>query len=442
MTTALLPASLDRAAPRSLAGDRYLLALCLILLGYAVDGRGFAYLFLGEVALAAGLILIACSRGWGAVWEIPQILLLIPLCVWGAARTVPYLNSDRVDAVRDAMLWGYSGFALIVAALIVSDPTRLLTLLERYKRFTRIFLIAIPIVGLVYRGLWYSLPRWPWAGVPIIEEKEGDVLVHLSGILAFWIAGLETDVNPIWMVLLTINVAAMGVIDRAGLLAFGVATAVCAVYRPLHPMIWRLAGAMVVAVVLLWATNIHIAVPGGKGREISFDQFVTNVKSMTSDTGTDGLDSTKEWRMEWWRDIVRYTVRGKYFWSGKGFGVNLADDDGYQVMSDRSLRAPHSAHLDMLARAGVPGLVLWVILQASWGLGVFAAFLSSRRNGEERWQGVLLFLLALWAAFLVNASFDVFLEGPMGAAWFWTIFGAGAAAAWLYRRHPEVLYSA
>jgi hypothetical protein len=206
-------------------------------------------------------------------------------------------------------------------------------------------------------------------------------------------------------------------------------------------MIWRLAGAMAVAVVLLWATNIHIAVPGGKGREISFDQFVTNLKSMTSDTGTDGLDSTKEWRMEWWRDIVRYTLRGKYFWSGKGFGINLADDDGYQVMSDRSLRAPHSAHLDMLARAGVPGLVLWVILQASWGLGVLAAFLSSRRNGEERWQGVLLFLLALWAAFLVNASFDVFLEGPMGAAWFWTIFGAGAAAAWLYRRHPEVLYS-
>ena len=53
---------------------------------------------------------------------------------------------------------------------------------------------------------------------------------------------------------------------------------------------------------------------------------------------------------------------------------------------------------------------------------------------------LLLFLLAIWLAFLVNSSFDVFLEGPMGAAWFWTIFGTGAAAAWLYRRHPQVLY--
>lgn len=440
MTTASIPIPLERAEPRSVAADRYLLALCLILLGYAVDGRGFAYLFLGEIALAAGLVLIACSRGWGSVWEMPQILLLIPLWVWGAARTVPYLGYYRVDAVRDAMLWGYSGFAVIVAALIVSEPARLLTLLDRYKRFARIFLIAIPIVALVYHGLWYSLPRWPWAGVPVIEEKEGDVLVHLGGILAFWIAGLETEINPIWMVLLTINVATMGVIDRAGMVAFGVATAVCAVYRPLHPMIWRLVGAMGIAVVLLWATNIHVPVPGGKGREISFEQFVINLKSVASDTGTDGLDSTKEWRMDWWHDILHYTLRGRYFWSGKGFGINLANDDGYQVMSDNSLRAPHSAHLDMLARAGVPGFILWVILQASWGIGVFTAFLSSRRNDEERWQGVLLFLLAIWAAFLVNASFDVFLEGPMGAAWFWTIFGAGAAAVWLYRRQPEVLY--
>lgn len=440
MTTAALPVSLERARSRSSAADRYLLLLCLILLGYAVDGRGFAYLFLGEMALLAGLVLVVCSGGWGAVWEMPAMLALIPLWVWGAARTVPFLRVYRVDAIRDAMLWGYSGFALIVAALIVSNPRRLITLLERYRKFARIFLIAIPIVALVYRGMWASLPRWPWAGVPVIEEKEGDVMVQLSGILAFWVAGLDGDINPLWTVLLAINVATMGVIDRAGVLSFGVATAVCAIYRPLHPMIWRLVGAFVLALVLLWATNVHVDVPGGKGREISFDQFVTNIRSMTTDTGSDGLDSTKEWRMEWWHEIVRYTFHGKYFWGGKGFGVNLADDDGFQVGAVDTLRAPHSAHFDFLARMGVPGLLIWILVQATWGLCVLGAFLSSRRNGEERWQGVLLFLLALWAAFLVNSSFDVFLEGPMGASWFWVIFGVGAACVWLYRRHPEVLY--
>ena len=435
-TTSLAGRPLARAS----AADRYLLLLCFVLLGYAVDGRGFAYLFLGELALLAGIAVLASSRGWGAIFEIPQILLLLPFWAWGLLRTAPFLAEHRIDAVRDAMLWGYSGFAFIVAAIIVADPSRLAALLRHYRRFAHVFLVLIPLVAIAYRFAWAALPRWPWAGVPVIEEKEGDILVHLAGILAFWIAGLDADVHPVWIVLLTLNVAMMGVVDRAGLVAFGAATMICAVYRPLHPMIWRLLAAAALAIVLLWATNVHIEVPGAKGREISFDQFVTNVKSMASDTGTDGLDSTKEWRMEWWRDIARYTFGGRYFWTGKGFGVNLADDDGFQVLADHSLRAPHSAHMDFLAREGVPGLLLWIVLQLAWGWGAWSAYLSSRRNRDERWQAVFLFLTALWVAFLVNASFDVFLEGPMGAAWFWTIFGTGAAAMWLYRRQPEVLY--
>jgi hypothetical protein len=436
VTTPLVhPSAARRSAP-----DLYLLAVCLILLGYAIDGRGFAYLFFGEMALAAGMVLLIGMRGWGAVFQIPQILLLLPFWAWGIMRTAPFLHEYRVDAVRDAMLWGYSAFAFIIAALIVAEPARLVTLLRRYRTFARWFLIAIPIVAMCYRFFWFALPRWPWAGVPIIEEKEGDVLVHLSGILAFWIAGLETDVKPGWVILLAINVATMGVIDRAGLLAFGVVAFVCALHRPLHHMIWRLLAVFVIAVVLLWATDLHIQVPGGKGRDISFDQLVTNIRSMGSDTGSDGLDSTKEWRMDWWHEIIRYTVRGQYFWTGKGFGVNLADDDGFQVLADDSLRAPHSAHMDFLAREGVPGFLLWIVLQAAWGAGVGGAYLASRRADDERWQAVFLFIFAIWLAFLINSSFDVFLEGPMGGIWFWTIWGAGAAALWIHKNRPETLY--
>ena len=28
--------------------------------------------------------------------------------------------------------------------------------------------------------------------------------------------------------------------------------------------------------------------------------------------------------------IIDYTVFGDYFWTGKGFGISLADDDGFQ----------------------------------------------------------------------------------------------------------------
>jgi hypothetical protein len=52
---------------------------------------------------------------------------------------------------------------------------------------------------------------------------------------------------------------------------------------------------------------------------------------------------------------------------------------------------------------------------------------------------LFLFLFAYYMAFLINASFDVYLEGPMGGIWFWSIYGTGVGALWVYRNRPEVL---
>jgi hypothetical protein len=39
----------------------------------------------------------------------------------------------------------------------------------------------------------------------------------------------------------------------------------------------------------------------------------------------------------------------------------------------------------------------------------------------------------------VNMNFDVYLEGPMGGIWFWTVWGYGVAVMWLYRHRPQFL---
>ena len=80
------------------------------------------------------------------------------------------------------------------------------------------------------------------------------------------------------------------------------------------------------------------------------------------------LEGTKEFRLRWWSDIINYTINGPYFWTGKGFGINLADDDGFQVYADHSLRAPHNGHIEILARTGVPGLILWILMNAAIGV--------------------------------------------------------------------------
>ena len=43
--------------------------------------------------------------------------------------------TERWATVRDAMIWGYSLFALIVFEYILAQPRRLATLLRWYSRF-------------------------------------------------------------------------------------------------------------------------------------------------------------------------------------------------------------------------------------------------------------------------------------------------------------------
>src|SRR5207248_9349956 len=100
---------------------------------------------------------------------------------------------------------------------------------------------------------------------------------------------------------------------------------------------------------------------------------------------------------------------------------------------------PHNGHLAMLARAGVPGLTLWALVQVTWAWSVLRAYVWSRRLGERNWPELFLFLLGYWIAFMINASFDVYLEGPMGGIWYWTVYGVGLAAVAIHRTDPAAL---
>ena len=70
------------------------------------------------------------------------------------------------------------------------------------------------------------------------------------------------------------------------------------------------------------------------------------------------------------KQIQNYTLRGEHFWTGKGFGVSLAEVDGFVVCYNHNappLRSPHNAFMTILARGGVPGNgALFVLTLTSW----------------------------------------------------------------------------
>ena len=419
----------------------------MLLAGLAIGGKGFAYLglpplFITELMLLLGVGVFLLQRRWRETLGQPTAVLLVLSIAWSLAQTLPYLGTHGLDAPRDMVLVGYGIAALIVAAVVISDPSRLAWLLGRYQRFALWFLALSPLLWVAYTLLNEAMPTWPWApGVGIVELKPGDTAVHLGAIAAAAILGLFRGRSIGWIVLLALLLAALAAVSRGALVAFASAAMVGLMFRPRSRWAWRLLGVGLTLVLIALLVDVRMQVPG-RQREFSARQLTLNFVSILGDNETGDLDDTKTWRLQWWEKIARYTFAGPHFWTGKGYGVNLANDDGFQVYEDDSLRSPHNGHLNVLARTGVPGLTLWVAVQAAWLAQVMLAYLDARRRGHAAWCSVFGLLLAYWTAMTLNASVDVYLEGPMGGVWFWTIVGLGLAATWIHRHAPEVLQEA
>lgn len=432
----------DTKKPQRVSEHLWLVLLMLNLFGFALLGRGWANLgipplFVGELLLAVGALVVFLSGRWNLLFQSKLVWPLMALVAWGAYRTLPYIGKYGFHALRDAVLVGYALFAILVFVYVCSKPERLGILVRGYSRFGTWFLILIPLVWIPSQFLQDALPTNPITFL-FLNAKGGDTGVHLAGLMAFWAVGLGAAPSMRLLLLFCFTFAWVAAINRGGLLSFLLALSFVCFFRPYNVVVWRFALLGASALLLLLVIDFRIQIPG-RERKIEATQFIENITSVASKTKRGDLDGTKEWRLMWWSEIVDYTLFGRYFWVGKGFGVNLADDDGFQVSADGSLRSPHNGHLNVLARAGVPGFAIWCAAMGAWLIAMLTELRRSLVHHERNWTNLFLFLTAYWIAFLSNATFDVFLEGPMGGIWFWSLYGIGMAAIWIHRHSPESL---
>jgi hypothetical protein len=149
-----------------------------------------------------------------------------------------------------------------------------------------------------------------------------------------------------------------------------------------------------------------------QGRTVGLDQLQKNITSIFSTDTGGSLSNNKLWRLAWWYKIITDALIPKNALIGRGVGENLALINDIQVEND-SLRAPHNFHLNILARFGFIFLFVW-----TWWIAIHMKKINA--YGEKEFNVMVLVIIM---AFLINASFDVYLEGPMGAFPFWTWLG-------------------
>lgn len=425
-------------------GDRYLAFLAIVLLGYALLGKGFAYigfppLYIGEIAFLAGIVVFVRAGALAASITTLPSLILVAAMIWVVMRTVPFVGVYGFDALRDSVIILYGGFAFIVIGLLLEDARRIDTVLRYYG----VSLVAFPIIPLAFWLTKYwgdYIPRLYGPNIPVVEIGASAVGTHLAGAAVFVLIGYR-KVSWFWIVIWFGALAMIGASNRgatlAALLSIGFAMLVLGRLRLLLAAV--VAGIGIFAVLLAVEVTFldHEEVKDSIDRPVSAHQILENIKSVIGESG-EQTEGTKRWRLDWWDIIINDTFHGRNFWTGRGFGLNLADADGFAGTGDANTsrpptRSPHNAHMTLLARAGVPGIVLWSLILISWSSMMLHAMLVARLRRHLQWQNLFLWTFCYVTAIVINATFDVTLEGPMQGIWFWCLFGFGIGSVMVYR---------
>jgi hypothetical protein len=356
---------------------------------------------------------------------------------WILLRTLPFIGLYGFEALRDSVVIIYGGFAFIIIALLLDGPSRIDRMVRYYGAFLSIYVPTIPFIFAIYHYFEDSIPHWPGTDIRLLWLAPSEVAAHLAGAAVFVRVGLRRA-TFLWITLLVAAMTMVSALSRGGMLAFAVPVAFAAiVFGKIHELVILLAAGLVIFGVGYAVepafTDYHDAT-SSLNRSISTRQLVTNVESITGRAG-DQEEGTKKWRLDWWNVIINDTVYGPHFWGGRGFGLNLADADGFgsKHSDPRPLRSPHNVHMTILARAGVPGLALWGSLLASWLGMLMRAMWVARRRGQPEWAGLFLFVCCYAMAIVINGTFDVTLEAPMQGVWFWCLFGFGIGSVMVYR---------
>jgi hypothetical protein len=360
------------------------------------------------------------------------------LMIWVLARTIPFVGLYGFDALRDSVIIVYGCFAFIVIGLLLEDARRIDTILRYYGIMLWSF-PAIP-VGFWLTKYWVDYIPHLFGPVPIVEIGASAVGTHLAGTMIYILIGYR-KVPVAWIAVWFVTLALVSATNRGATLAvvLPLAFAILMLGR------FRLMFTIVVAAVCIFTALLVVESTFGEydeakdsiERPVSAHQILENAKSIIGQSGQQ-TEGTKQWRLNWWDIIINDTIHGPNFWTGRGFGLNLADADGFAGTGDPRnprppTRSPHNAHMTVLARAGVPGLVLWAIVLLSWFGMLMRAILTAGRRGHKQWADLFLFISCYAAAILINATFDVTLEGPMSGIWFWCLFGFGIGSVMAYR---------
>jgi hypothetical protein len=398
----------------------YLQLFIFIYLLYIIFNKGISYSYLTELIVIIGIILTLFVNKSQLDIELNTnyIFLLFFLFVGLIYFIYGVYNFKIKGVIQDSLFFLY-----------VSNVFILTTFLEYYNKIVKfVFNIYkwVPIIGIVnfilqnYSAFFEQFSFF--GGIPLMLYKYGDLGVNLIISTILFLEGkyhLNKTMSLFFIILTLINILLVLTYSRSGFIAYSITLFAYYIYSKsdiklnLKRNLKYFFFSFLIAIPLYLSFEVK---QNFQGRSTGLNQIINNVNSFISNSSEFEFNNTLNnniiWRFAWWSNIINTTINEKMIFSGIGSGGDLIKDAGVFVEDDK-LRAPHSIHLNLLARYGFIFFLVWIC----WIIYTLRPLFLSKLNGDQ-------YLFALFIlAFLINASFDVFLEGPMGSFPFWTFVG-------------------
>jgi hypothetical protein len=394
----------------------YIRIYLIVLLLYVFFNKGVAYSYMAEITMVTGIFILFINRKhFEIALDAKQIIVGFFIFICFIFILVGVFQYSLFNVLRDSLALQYAWFAIIIYFFKSESNFIWEKIIQIYKWVPLVLLLNLFLFYFVFLNL---PPINIFGNENIIMYKNGDKAVHLliSTILMFLYAHTYSKK---WLiintVLITINLIVLFALSRSGTVAYLLALFSFFIFSKekilndtLSKLLKFIPIIMVVGIGIFFALDIQ---GDSQGRTISFTQITDNFSSLVSSDIDGSLTDNKVWRLVWWAKLVNESFTLQHFFLGKGLGMSLAGYDLYNP--DEALRSPHNFHLTVLARFGYIVFIAWVY----WLVSIFKPLFTRKLTGKT------LALTAILLAFVINGSFDVYFEGPMGAFPFWTFVG-------------------
>ncbi len=422
------------------------MVLGVLLAGDMLGDKGFAYLhvpgtpiFVGEVALAViAVYLIRFYPINDDRLRSPVRLILVVFLLYSAARTLPYLGQYGLDALRDASQWYYG-----ILAFFVADYVRRRGIGPIVGWFGRIlpwFVLWAPISLVLSQAL--TSPLVPDSDVPVTAHRGSNTSVLLTAVLGFmWMldeadSGISRRQRAVLTAVSGLFLVVAGIQNRGGLLAAiaGLGLVYWYARSEQRHFVGIICTLVFIVALIFSVTDMRVSF-FSNARDISAEQLVENLVSVVNPdaVATSGdLVGNSSWRLDLWSEIFR-DVNLNSPVLGKGYGISLGEEYGFEGAAETDLRSAHNSHMTIFARSGYLGVGLWLLLWVIWFIAMMRSRLALAARGRDVEASVAVVAMACALAVLINAVFDPSIEGPPVSAWIWSIFGLGLGLMLLSR---------